>query len=238
MFKTISAITIALTGACLAQPEAKPFGPGGLDRAEQRQERREHRREAVRDRVHDRFDADGDGQLSDSKRETARAAFRERREAHKTRVLDRIQDKSFADMPEPIALALSEFDMDDSLSIDDDERVLLELEIDARVEAKKAEMLARFDSDGDGQLSKDERDSAREAKRAEREQRRADLLNTYDADDDGKLDQSEREALRAGEGPRDRDPLLQMLRPRRGHGAHQGRGQRGPQGFRGKRRQG
>ena len=234
MFKTMSAITIALTGVCLAQPEAKTECPEGRCCAEQRQERRELRRDAMRDRAIERFDADGDGELSDTERASAKAAFQERREAHQARVLDKLQDQTFADLPEPIAIALSAFDLDDSQSIDDDERVLLEIEIEARIEAKKVEALAKFDADGDGELSQDERESARETRRAEHEQKRAEMLSAYDADGDGTLSKSERETLRTEEGMGDRDPLLEMLRPRRGHGARDGRPMRGKDAARGR----
>lgn len=233
MFKTITIISLALAGAGLAQPELVSTDRG--EHAGRPHERREHRREAIRERIHDRFDADADGQLSESEREAAREAMRQRREAHRARVLDGIQSRSLGELPEPIALALGEFDLDKNLSIDDDERVLLELEIDARLEAKKAEMLANYDTDADGRLSKDERASAREARRAEHEQRRAEMLAKFDTDADGRLSRDEREAMRAAEGGPARDPLLELLRPRRGPGAHSRRAGRGPDAARGPR---
>ncbi len=93
-------------------------------------------------------------------------------------------------------------------------------------------MPARFDTASDGPLSQDARDAAHEARRAQREQKKGELLAKYDANADGELDKSERETLRASEDKPDRDPLLQMLRPRRGPGAHQERGERGQRGDR------
>ncbi len=246
MFKLITAVSVALASASLAQPGAQtqkqtqhqPDGARqGQHRGESGQDHREGRREGMRDRMrqrmHDRFDADSDGRLSESERAAALAFRQDRMGERRARVLDRIQSKSLADLPEPVALALSEFDLDDNLRIDDDERLLLEIELDARVEAKKAEMLARHDTDNDGVLSQDERRAARDAKRAQRQHHRAEMLTKYDANADGALDKSERETLRAEQGPPPGDPLLRLFRPRPGPGAHGGPdSNRGPMGDR------
>ncbi len=178
-------------------------------------------RDRFRERMTDRFDADGDGALSDDERLAARTFARARMDEHRERVLRMLQSRSLAAFPPHVAEALAQFDINEDAMIDDDERVLLEVELDARLEARKAEAIAEFDADGDGELSPEERRDAGDARRAQHEATRAQMREKYDADGDGVLDREEMQALRAAEGAPERDALLELFRPRRGPAARQ-----------------
>lgn len=145
----------------------------------------------------ERFDADGDGQLSDAERQTAREEHEARRQAR--------------DDSRPAA-AGSSFGQEDT------GRGPAKMSEEGR-----QKMLERFDTDGDGVLSDSEREAAREARRAEREAHHQAMLAKYDADGDGALSEEERQAASEAEGI----PMLGRGGPRDGRGPEEGGGRMG-----------
>lgn len=65
----------------------------------------------------------------------------------------------------------------------------------ARMEARRAEMVKKYDKDGDGKLSDEEREAMKKDRRERMEQRRAEMLKQYDKDGDGKLSDEERKPM-------------------------------------------
>ena len=90
----------------------------------------------------EKFDADGDGKLSESEREEAKKAHRER--------------------------MLAEHDKDGDGTLSDEERAAAKEAYHAKM---KAERIARFDKDGDGELSEAEREAAKDAHKSKMKER-------------------------------------------------------------------
>lgn len=120
----------------------------------------EPRAAAFRKHVLEKFDADKDGQLSETEREAAKAAIKEKGSGLR-------------------AMALVKFDADKDGQLSETEREALKAAIKARragkggdekAGVKNAErhqkMLEKFDADKDGQLNESERAKAREARKA------------------------------------------------------------------------
>ena len=105
------------------------------------------------------------------------------------------------------------YDVDQNGKLSEDEKNAMHEQMKAKMEERKAKMLAKYDTDKDGQLS----DAEKEAMRVDTEAIHKALLEKYDADKNGKLDRAEMKAARdAGEE-------LPMMRPGSG-------GKRGPGG--------
>ena len=116
---------------------------------------------AFRQQMLEKFDADKDGKFSDTERETAKAAWKEKR----------------GDIQ---AMVLKKFDANKDGQLSETERQAVKAAFKARREgkggdgekggAKAAErqqkMLEKFDTDKDGQLNEAERAKAREARKA------------------------------------------------------------------------
>lgn len=90
------------------------------------------------------------------------------------------------------------YDVDGSGDLSDDERAVLEGDLVARCENKRAYLLENYDADGSGDLSDEEREAARDARRAAHEERRAERLAAIDTDGDGEISSEERDAAREG----------------------------------------
>jgi hypothetical protein len=80
---------------------------------------------------------------------------------------------------------VKEFDTDKDGKLSDDEKKAMHDAMQARMEARRKEMLAKYDADGDGKLSAEETEKARADRQAE-------LLKKYDTDGDGKLSDEEK----------------------------------------------
>ncbi len=114
----------------------------------------------LRKHLMEKFDADKDGKLSDTEREAAKAAFKEKGGEMHAKILEK-------------------FDADKDGKLSDTEREAAKAAMKARTEgAGKAEgkgegkagelrqkMLEKFDEDKDGQLNEAERAKAREARK-------------------------------------------------------------------------
>jgi hypothetical protein len=83
---------------------------------------------------------------------------------------------------------VKEFDKDGDGKLSDAERKTMREAMQARMEARRKEMLEKFDKDKDGKLSDEERTAMREAHKAQ-------MLEKYDTDKDGKLSEEERKAM-------------------------------------------
>ena len=90
------------------------------------------------------------------------------------------------------------YDVDGSGDLSDEERAVLEGDLVARCENKRAYLLENFDADGSGDLSDEEKEAARDARRAAHEERRAQRLAEIDTDGDGEVSSEERAAAREG----------------------------------------
>lgn len=150
----------------------------------------------------ERFDTDGDGQLSEAERATAKESFKAQREQMKARLLERFDDNGDGELDEaeravlretvgPMLkergkrgrpgqrhmhkIALERFDANEDGQLDDAEKAAAK----AHFQQKKAEMVERFDADGDGELTGEERRAAREHFRTRRQ---------LDANRDGVID--------------------------------------------------
>lgn len=126
--------------------------------------------EQMRQRALSLFDHDGDGELSESEREEAKA-FHEARKA------------------EQRAKALERFDADGDGQLSREERRAARDAMRDKMQGKRAEALSEFDADGDGQLSETERQNARAAHKARRDAKLAQLR--MDTNKDGVVDQAD-----------------------------------------------
>ncbi|MEO1583339.1 MAG: dockerin type I domain-containing protein [Planctomycetota bacterium] len=226
---------LALSGAAWGQAQSTGLlgGPAAGETTEARagesfaQGDRQQRARGDRGRRHhrpdraamlERFDADGDGELSDGERETAKAAFEARRAEMKAKLLERFDDNGDGELDEaeraelravigPMIdaerrregsrkdrmrrAALERFDADGDGALSDDERALAK----QHFQQKKAELVERFDADGSGDLNGEER---REAGRYIRERR------MLDANRDGRVDALDAQVIteRAAAGER------------------------------------
>ena len=89
------------------------------------------------------------------------------------------------------------YDTDSSGSLDEEERAVLQADLEARCENIRATMLENFDADEDGSLSEEERQAAHDARRENHQQRREDRRTNADTDDDGEVSREERQAAHA-----------------------------------------
>jgi Ca2+-binding EF-hand superfamily protein len=184
-------ILLGLAGSTLGQPgrpggrgiEAGPRGEGRLAPPE------------ARERMLERFDADGNGELSETEREAARETIRtehaDRHEAAKAKLLERFDDNGDGELDEAERAEVR-------ATIGPMLRERMQRE-GGRGEGRhhrhafKRHVLERFDADGDGTLNETERAAAK----AFAEQKKAELIERFDADGDGTLTGDEREAARA-----------------------------------------
>ncbi|NNM26623.1 MAG: hypothetical protein HKO59_11680, partial [Phycisphaerales bacterium] len=116
------------------------------------------------------------------------------------------------------------FDLDDSGSLDEQERAAMEqfrADRRAAMQARRAEMIARFDADGDGRLTGEERTAARSANRAE-------IMERFDADGDGRLSREERRVAMKELPRRRRHRGHAGQAGHAGHAGHGGPGHAGP----------
>jgi hypothetical protein len=113
-----------------------------------------------------KFDADGDGKLSDTERQSAR-------EAHKQKRLERLDTDNDGQVSEAErsvakekhrAKMMERFDSDGDGALNDAERQALK-------EKHRQKAMKRFDVDGDGQLNESERETAKKAREKFREHR-------------------------------------------------------------------
>ncbi|WP_269540436.1 EF-hand domain-containing protein [Cerasicoccus fimbriatus] len=113
------------------QPQSENAGPGGQRPKGQQNQQRPNR--PSKEDILAKFDANGDGQLDQAERETAREAHREE-------------------------MALRRFDANKDGTLSNEERA----QFDAFIAEREAKILERFDADGDGVLSDEERQAARQ----------------------------------------------------------------------------
>ena len=113
-----------------AAPPGRGDGPPDGKRAERQQ------------KMLEKFDADGDGALSDTEKETAKEAFQAKRAEHREKKM------------------LKHFDEDGDGLLSDSEQ--------AAAKEAHEKRLAKFDADGDGELSREEHKAAREAMKGKR----------------------------------------------------------------------
>jgi hypothetical protein len=94
--------------------------------------------------------------------------------------------------------ALADADQDGTIS--DAERAAAREVIRARMQERKAKIIARFDADGDGELNESERQAIRaqaQDRRVARREHRAELKARIDVNRDGAVSPEERESARA-----------------------------------------
>ncbi len=177
-----------------SQPAGQPDGRDGFDRRNDRQgfqrEGGEFRSpEQMRADMLARFDKDGDGELNEEERQSAREAFRAEREARRQQFL------------------LDRYDVDRDGVLSEAETKKMEEDrerMDQEREARQAEMhqraLAAYDTDGDGQLSDDERSAANQQRREWFQQQQQQAMARFDTNADGELSQDERQSMRESMG--------------------------------------
>jgi Ca2+-binding EF-hand superfamily protein len=142
-----------------------------------RAQRPEHRhRPHVRD-VLRKFDADGDGKLSESERQAAKAHRQQQVEQRRERWRDRL-------------------DTDGDREVSESEKQTALDRLKQHHPQRYQKLVERADADGDGEVSPDEARAAREAHRRKMKQRRARLIERFDANDDGELSANELNAAR------------------------------------------
>jgi len=132
------------------------------------------------------YDSDGDGELSEEERDALREDFGggRRGRPHAVRKLRR-------------ELLTRLYDADRSGDLDATERAELSADLEARCEARKAQVLAHHDVDGSGDLSESEWQAFAADVKARFEARHAQVLAAFDKNGDGKLDPLERALARA-----------------------------------------
>ncbi len=170
-------VLIAASGSALAQSDR---GPRHHDR---------HGSE-FRQGLLEKFDADGDGELNETERETARQAVREYREAarekKKAAILEKFDANGDGELSgeerEEAGRAMHQFR---------NARERGQGRRGDRRHAMKGHVLERFDANEDGKLDGTERAAAK----AHFEQKKAEIIEKFDADGSGKIDGDERKAL-------------------------------------------
>lgn len=148
-------------------------------------------RKAIRVRIKEHFDANGDGKLDASERQELKDAV-----GNHPRLkleLAKIGIKARHHVWKRIVWA---YDVDDSGSLDQDEKAALAKAVAARCEARKERVLANWDADKDGQLDDGELAAAIKAHMEARRERFFQMLAKVDTNDDHKIDAAEREAAR------------------------------------------
>ncbi len=100
-------------------------------------------REHFKQKMLEKFDADGDGQLSDSEKQTARQQFEEK----KAQMREEFEKRKTE--------ILGKYDADGDGKLSEQERENFKAD-------KKQEILEKYDTDGDGQLNEAEKKTARE----------------------------------------------------------------------------
>lgn len=193
-----------------AQPDDRPRDRQSVRDHFSGQDHRRHGPMAMRRHMLEEFDANGDGQLDETERATAKEAIRtrhkQRREMFKARLLERFDANGDGELDEteraeakqamrdhgprhfgrhghrPPPELVKQFDENADGRLDDNERAALR----AHLEQKKAELIERFDTNGNGQLEGEEREAVRAFMRAEHQKRRLDLnhdgvINELDA---------------------------------------------------------
>lgn len=174
-------VLIAASGSALAQSDR---GPRHHDR---------HGSE-FRQGLLEKFDANGDGELNETERETAREAVRQYREAarekKKAAILEKFDANGDGELSgeerEEAGRAMRQFRNARDRGHDrrGDRR-------GDRRHAMKGHVLERFDANEDGKLDGTERAAAK----AHFEQKKAEIIEKFDADGSGKIDGDERKAL-------------------------------------------
>lgn len=149
-------------------------------------------RRAIRARIKDHFDANGDGQLGPMEKKQlvetigdhprAKIAFAKLGIKVRHHVWKRI---------------VWAYDVDNSGSLDKDEKVALAQAVKGRCEARKARILENWDADGDGKLDDGEMRAAIAAHVKARRERFLGLFDKIDSNDDGQIDAAERAAAKA-----------------------------------------
>lgn len=178
-------LTAADPDGLLGGPAAKEAQPERKAKADRRrgQQRGEQMRKAA---FLEKFDADGDGELSDAEKATAKEAMQahraERRAAMEARLLPRFDDNNNGVLDDSEWATIKE--IVGPMMKDRGERAQR-----AKKHMKKL-AVERFDADGDGELNEAEKAAAK----AHFEQRKAAMIERFDADGDGKLTGEERKA--------------------------------------------
>ncbi|GAB5496637.1 MAG: hypothetical protein Phyf2KO_17170 [Phycisphaerales bacterium] len=159
------------------------------------------KREAFRKAMLEKFDANGDGELDETERQTAHEAMRAHHEEMRANIKAKLIEKFDADgdgelkgdereeagramhrlrhakdrrhdRRQRISRHLKEqFDTNEDGKLDETERAALK----SHMQAKKAEIVERFDADGNGKLEGDERVAVKEYMKAQHESRRLDI---------------------------------------------------------------
>lgn len=200
-----TAAALILFGSALganAQLERdRDFRPGDRSAERERGPRDQAKREAFRKGMLEKFDANGDGDLDETERQTARDAMRAHHEEMRTQMKAKLIEKFDTDgdgeltgeereeagramhrmrhakdrkhdRRHRIARHLKEqFDTNEDGKLDETEREALK----SHMQAKKAEIVERFDADGNGKLEGDERVAVKEYMKAQHESRRLDI---------------------------------------------------------------
>ncbi|MEL6498950.1 MAG: dockerin type I domain-containing protein [Planctomycetota bacterium] len=221
----VAALVLFGTTTGISAQNAERFGGPAMQAGEQerqvQRERKGRRGPGIgKAAMLERFDTDGDGELSEaeraSARETIRATREARREQMKARLLERFDDNGDGELDEAERavvretlgprmqerrqrgqrrhmhrLARERFDANEDGRLDDAERA----EARAFFQQKKAELIERFDADSDGKLTGEERQAARAHHRERRQ---------LDANRDGVVDALDAQAIteRAAAGER------------------------------------
>ncbi|MEO0631734.1 MAG: dockerin type I domain-containing protein, partial [Planctomycetota bacterium] len=194
---TAAALILFGTTTGISAQNAERFGGPAMQAGEQEREVQRERKGQKGPRLSkaamlERFDTDGDGELSEAERATAKETFKAKREQMKARLLERFDDNGDGELDEAERAALREtvgpmlkergkrgrpgqrhmhkialerFDADEDGTLNDTEKAAAK----AHFQQKKAAMVERFDADGDGQLTGDERKAAREHHREQRQ---------------------------------------------------------------------
>lgn len=149
-------------------------------------------RKAMRTRIKEHFDANGDGTLDASERQELRETMGDHPRAKLA--LAKLGIKARHHVWKRIVWA---YDVDNSGSLEKDERAALASAVQARCEARKARILANWDADGDGKLDDGELRTAIGAHLQARRERFVALLAKIDTNDDRQIDASERAAAKA-----------------------------------------
>ncbi|MBI3925726.1 MAG: hypothetical protein HY319_09315 [Armatimonadetes bacterium] len=170
-------VTLAVGGSqvTLAQEEGAPPAKQG------QQHPGKHREKMLQ-----QHDANGDGQLDETERAAAKAAFQKKFDTNGDGTLDETERAAARESMkgQGHGRMMKFFDANGDGQLDESER--------QAARQRKQEVMQRFDSNGDGQLD----DTERGAARAAFQQKREELKKQFDSNGDGKLDPSELQQLR------------------------------------------